>query len=93
MIIIAGTVGSLSRAVSAHELKRTRPAGFAAGILHGIVMPISLPALVVGSDPVIYSPLNTGRPYKLGYTLGVNTCGAVFFGLLYRRRRQYQKDR
>ena len=33
-----------------------------------------------------YTPCNTGRGYKLGYTLGVNACGAAFFGLLYRRR-------
>lgn len=92
-LLVAGTAGTVSRAVSSHESSRTTPAGFGPGLLHGIIMPIALPALTAGADPIIYANLNTGRGYKLGYTLGVNGCGAVFFGTLYRRRRQYQNDR
>jgi hypothetical protein len=29
---------------------------------------------------VIYAALNEGRVYKLGYSLGVNLSGMVFFG-------------
>jgi len=44
-----------------------------------------LPALLLGQDAFIFATHHLGRSYKLGYTLGVNLCGAVFFGLLYRR--------
>jgi hypothetical protein len=55
-------------------------AGFARGVLHGILMPMALPNLLVGKDVPIYAVHNTGVSYKLGYTAGVNTCGAIFFG-------------
>ena len=48
-------------------------------------MPMALPNLLVGRDVSIYSPNNTGVPYKLGYTAGVNVCGAIFFGFFYWR--------
>jgi hypothetical protein len=64
---------------------RTAPAHFRGGLRDGILMPIALPWLLLGQDVSIYALENTGRPYKIGYTLGVNGCGAVFFGLLYRR--------
>lgn len=56
------------------------PAGFTRGLLHGACMPATWPALVMGQNPVIYAPNNDGRLYKLGYTVGVNLCGALFFG-------------
>jgi hypothetical protein len=59
--------------------KGTR-AGFTWGILHGGLMPLSLPSLVVGKDVPIYAPENTGRFYKIGYICGVNICGLAFFG-------------
>jgi hypothetical protein len=61
------------------------PAGFGRGLLHGVLMPIALPNLLVGNDVPIYAAHNTGVPYKLGYTLGVNGCGALFFGFFYWR--------
>lgn len=67
------------------------PAGFARGLLHGILMPIALPNLLVGHDVPIYAPNNTGVRYKLGYTMGVNGCGAIFFGLLYWRLMRSRK--
>ncbi len=48
-------------------------------------MPCAMPQLLLGNDVPIYALHNTGIPYKLGYTVGVNVCGALFFGLLYRR--------
>jgi hypothetical protein len=48
-------------------------------------MPMALPTLLVGIDVPIYAERNTGVPYKLGYTLGVTACGAVFFGLTFAR--------
>lgn len=62
------------------------PPGFLAGIAHGALMPMALPRLLLGLDAEIYASTNAGRSYKLGYTCGVNGCGAIFFGLVYRRR-------
>ena len=58
----------------------TEPAGFALGLAHGALMPMALPALVMGRDVAIYARSNSGRPYHFGYVLGVNVCGAIFFG-------------
>jgi hypothetical protein len=62
-----------------------RPAGFGRGMLHGALMPLALPILLLGRDPTIYASHNTGRLYKLGYTAGVNGCGLVFFGFFFWR--------
>lgn len=59
---------------------REGPAGFPYGMLHGAIMPMALPALVAGQDVAIYAEKNTGRTYKLGYTIGINVCGLVVFG-------------
>ncbi len=48
-------------------------------------MPLALPNLAVGNDVTIYSENNAGRRYKLGYTLGVNICGLIFFGIFFWR--------
>ncbi len=61
------------------------PAGFGFGMLHGAMMPIALPSLVVGKDVPIYATLNTGRFYKIGYIAGINICGLIFFGPLFYR--------
>jgi hypothetical protein len=68
------------------------PAGFARGALHGAMMPLALPQLLMGRDVPIYSEKNTGRPYKLGYVTGVNVCGLVFFGILFWRVSRWRKD-
>ena len=59
---------------------REGPAGFPYGMLHGAIMPMALPALVAGQDVAIYAEKNTGRTYKLGYTIGINLCGLLVFG-------------
>lgn len=64
-----------------------RVAGFGYGMLHGAMMPISLPSLVVGRDVPIYDDNNAGRIYKIGYICGVNICGLVFIGPLFWRPR------
>ena len=51
-------------------------------------MPISMPNLLFGHDVAIYAANNTGRTYKLGYTLGVNGCGLIFFGFFFWRVRR-----
>jgi len=57
-----------------------RVAGFRLGVLHGALMPVALPALLLGKDVPIYAPHNTGRIYKIGYIAGINLCGLLFFG-------------
>jgi len=67
------------------------PAGFARGMLHGALMPMAMPNLLLGQDVTIYAPQNRGRLYKLGYTVGVNGCGALFFGLFFWRIQRWRK--
>ncbi|HEX9045564.1 MAG TPA: hypothetical protein VF988_00940 [Verrucomicrobiae bacterium] len=65
-------------------------AGFGTGLLEGALMPAALPGLVGGKDLPIYAPNNDGRGYKIGFILGLNTCGTFFFGVAFwqpRRRR------
>ena len=71
--------------------REERVAGFSTGIAHGALMPCGFPMLLVGQDLPIYAERNTGRTYKLGYTLGVNLCGAVFFGSVYWRLGRLRK--
>ena len=59
--------------------------GFRYGMLHGALMPIALPSLVLGRDVPIYAAVNSGRFYKIGYIIGINLCGLVFFGPLFWR--------
>lgn len=54
--------------------------GLAYGMLHGAIMPMALPGLVAGQDLAIYAEKNSGRTYKLGYTIGINLCGLIVFG-------------
>jgi hypothetical protein len=58
-------------------------AGFFTGMLEGALMPAALPGLVGGKDLPIYAENNDGRGYKIGYILGLNTCGTMFFGVAF----------
>lgn len=60
--------------------------GFKHGIVHGALMPMALPSLVMGKDVKIYDDDNDGRAYKLGYIAGINLCGLVFFGSAFWKR-------
>jgi hypothetical protein len=65
-----------------------RAAGFGYGMLHGALMPLSLPSLVTGHEVRIYDDNNTGRFYKIGYICGVDLCGIAFIGPLFWRPRK-----
>src|SRR5215471_18314545 len=91
ILIVAVLIGFGMRHVSAHLQQRAAPAGFLRGMLQGALMPAALPNLLVGNDIVIYEQHNTGVPYKLGYTLGVNVCGLVFFGYFFWRLHRWRK--
>jgi hypothetical protein len=84
-------VGLFMRHMSATLGKDTAPAGFARGMLQGALMPGALPNLLVGNDVIIYAANNTGVTYKLGYTLGVNACGAIFFGYFFWRVSRWKR--
>jgi hypothetical protein len=56
-------------------------AGFHVGMVQGALMPAALPALLMGKDVPIYAAANVGRLYKIGYILGINICGTLFFGV------------
>ena len=64
---------------------KNHTADFKLGVLHGALMPLSLPTLVLGKDVLIYAPDNSGRGYKIGYICGINACGLLFFGAAFRR--------
>ena len=85
VLLFAAMIGWVLNLVSVKMEHSTRPAGFGRGMLQGMLMPMSMPNLLVGKDVVIYSVNNTGVTYKLGYTAGVNSAGAVFFGLFFWR--------
>jgi hypothetical protein len=62
--------------------------GFGYGMLHGALMPMALPSLVIGQDVEIYAAHNSGRAYKIGYIAGINVCGLIFFGSAFWRPRK-----
>jgi hypothetical protein len=85
LVVLGAIIGLILHHVAANAHTLNAPAGFGAGLLHGALMPLALPNLLVGDDVSIYAAENTGRLYKLGYTLGVNSCGLLFFGLFFWR--------
>jgi hypothetical protein len=93
VLIAAAVIGVVMRHISAALDKVPSPAGFSRGLLQGALMPMALPNLLVGTDVTIYTPNNTGVPYKLGYTCGVNACGALFFGLFFLRVNRWRDRR
>ena len=85
LVAFAVVIGwALQRSTEALQDANVR-AGFGRGVLHGALMPLAFPNLLVGRDVPIYAVHNTGVPYKLGYTAGVNACGAAFFGFCFWR--------
>jgi hypothetical protein len=89
----AVVIGTILHFVARAAHGVTPPADFKAGVLHGALMPLALPNLLVGDDVTIYAQENVGRPYKLGYTVGVNGCGLLFFGFFFWRVRRWRRDR
>ena len=89
MVLLGGAMSRVSREVG----RNPEPVGFGHGLWQGAVMPATLPLLLLGQDLTIYAPLNNGRPYKLGYTLGVNACGLMFFSLLFLRWSRWRRGR
>jgi hypothetical protein len=85
IVVLGVVIGWLLNMAAGALEKRREPAGFIHGVIQGALMPAAMPNLIVGKDVAIYSPNNTGRTYKLGYTVGVNGCGLIFFGCFFWR--------
>ena len=80
-LVAAGIVfGWVYACVAPTMFPREVEAGFGRGMAHGALMPMALPSLLMGQDVEIYAARNSGRAYKLGYIIGINLCGLVFFG-------------
>lgn len=69
--------------VAPQYYKTDRIAGFRIGLLEGALMPAALPGLLMGHDLPIYASNNSGRTYNIGYILGINACGTLFFGVAF----------
>lgn len=92
MILLVGTIFSyITTSITSKSKSGSHPAGFLRGVMNGAMMPCALPNLLLGRDVPIYAEENTGRTYKLGYTTGVNGCGALFFGIFFWRINRWQK--
>ncbi len=84
-LVLVGVLFGWLYAWGAPRFYSSQQPGFAYGMVHGALMPMALPSLLLGKDVTIYAAQNTGRTYKLGYITGINVCGFVFFGLAFLR--------
>ncbi|MBU6410822.1 MAG: hypothetical protein KGR98_10595, partial [Verrucomicrobia bacterium] len=89
---LALALGLAQNWATARHYKPDRVAGFYTGILQGMLMPAALPGLLLGKDLTIYATHNSGRAYNIGYILGVNACGTLFFGLAFWQPRPRRRD-
>ncbi len=87
-VLIAYVCGLAIRA----DAQLSTPPGLFRGMLHGAIMPGAWPALLIGHDQEIYSHNGTGRLYKLGYSMGVNLSGLIFFGWFFQAVRFHRKQ-
>jgi hypothetical protein len=92
ILLLAAAVGWTLNHISASMEPNVHRAGFGRGMMQGALMPMAMPNLLFGKDVNIYSTNNTGITYKLGYTAGVNTCGALFFGFFFWRVSRWRRN-
>ncbi len=85
LVMVSLLLTGAYRWASPRAFPRDTRFGFGFGALHGALMPMALPALLLGQDVEIYASDNSGRPYKLGYIVGINGCGLLFFGSAFLR--------
>jgi hypothetical protein len=85
LLVVAVALGWFYGWAEPRFYPRQTRVGFGYGMMHGALMPMALPALVMGRDVSIYQEDNTGRSYKIGYIAGINLCGLVVFGSLFWR--------
>lgn len=90
-LLVATIIGWFMNRSARNIGRSDHPAGFGQGVLHGACMPLTLPNLIVGHDVTIYAMPNTGRTYNLGFVVGVNISGLLFFGLFFWRVSRLRK--
>ena len=91
-LIASALLGWFYGWASPQAFPKNKTAGFSYGMLHGALMPLALPSLVMGKDVEIFAADNSGRYYKIGYICGINLCGFAFFGpLFWRPAKKYKK--
>ncbi len=89
VLVLLGVLLGLGHGWAATRLySPARIAGFHTGVVEGALMPAAMPSLLMGKDLPIYAPNNTGRGYNIGFLLGINMCGTVFFGIAFWRPRK-----
>jgi hypothetical protein len=91
ILVAAFAFGAVLNRVAISLSRDPNPAGFGRGVVQGALMPMAFPNLLVGRDVAIYASNNTGVSYKLGYTTGVNGCGAIFFSFLFWRVARWRR--
>ena len=94
-LIVSALLGWAYGWASSQAFPKDKTFGFGYGMLHGALMPLALPSLLLGRDVELFAADNSGRGYKIGYICGINLCGLAFFGsLLWRPRRDttHQKN-
>ena len=82
-VVVAVVFGWVYGWASPLGFRNNQPADFKFGLVHGALMPLSLPTLLMGKNVEIYASENSGRGYKIGYICGLNACGLIFFGSLF----------
>lgn len=58
---------------SKYQQPEAKPAGFWAGLWHGLIMPLTFIVSLFDSGVRIYETNNNGRWYDFGFFLGVST--------------------
>jgi hypothetical protein len=87
LIVVGLLLGWVYAWASPRVYPRESALGFRYGVVHGGLMPMALPSLLMGQDVEIFASNNSGRGYKLGYIVGINLCGLIFFGSAFWRPR------
>src|SRR5277367_6500316 len=82
---VSALVGLFYGWSSPRAFPKNKTFGFGYGMLHGALMPLALPSLLLGQNVEIFATDNSGRPYKIGFICGINLCGLSFFGPLFWR--------
>ncbi|MGA2748748.1 MAG: hypothetical protein ABSG59_08230 [Verrucomicrobiota bacterium] len=91
-VVVTALFGWFFAEASPRAFPQHQTAGFAYGVLHGALMPLALPSLVMGKDVRIYAANNSGRVYKIGFICGINLCGLLFFGSIFWRPKRGAGD-
>ena len=91
LTLLGVALGCAQGWASSRYYKPDHVAGFNLGVMHGILMPAALPGLLLGNNLPIYAPNNSGRTYNIGFAVGVNCCGTLFFGISFWRPRRRRK--